>query len=91
MADNFYDVKNRIGGKTSNGVPFSDFTNAEFAYRWWEKEKEDAPDLSSTMSIGDWAESVGLNNEDFLALTQITGDEKGKISTYQLLNLGNIS
>lgn len=76
MADNFYDVKNRIGGKTSNGVPFSDFTNAEFAYRWWEKEKEDAPDLSSAMSIGDWAESVGLNDEDFLALTQITGDEK---------------
>ena len=42
MAENFYDVKNQKGGKTSAGIPYSDFSNGEFAFRWWEKEKDRA-------------------------------------------------
>ena len=67
MAENFYDVKNQKGGKTSAGIPYSDFSNGEFAFRWWEKEKEDANTLEDAMPLGIWADSVGLNNEDFNA------------------------
>ena len=69
---NFYEVKNTPNGKTSAGVSYSDFSNGEFAYRMWEKQKEDAETSGEdAMPLGVWADAVGLNNEDFNAAFEI--------------------
>ena len=73
---NFYVIKNTPGGKTSAGVPYSEFSNGEFAYRMWEKQKEDAETPEDAMPLGVWADSVGLSNEDFNAAFEIAMGDK---------------
>jgi len=69
--NDFYSIKNSPGAKTNSGVLYSDYSNGEFAYKMWEKQKEDANTLEDAMPLGIWAESVGLNNEDFNAAFEI--------------------
>jgi len=71
METDFYKIKNTPNGKTLAGVSYSDFSNGEFAYRMWEKQKEDANTLEEAMPLGVWADSVGLNDEDFNAVFEI--------------------
>lgn len=71
METDFYEIKNTPNGKTLAGVPYSDFSNGEFAYRMWEKQKQDAETLEDAMPLGVWADSVGLNDEDFNAAFEI--------------------
>lgn len=69
--NDFYSIKNYPGAKTNSGVLYSDYSNGEFAYKMWEKQKEDANTLEDAMPFGIWADSVGLNNEDFNSAFEI--------------------
>ena len=44
--NDFYSIKNAPGAKTNSGVLYSDYSNGEFAYKMWEKQKEDAFSVS---------------------------------------------
>tara|TARA_R110000803_G_scaffold162357_1_gene225989 strand:- start:40 stop:1647 length:1608 start_codon:yes stop_codon:yes gene_type:complete len=72
---NFYEVKNTPNGTTKAGVPYSDFSNGEFAHRMWQNHKENAETLDETMPLGVWADSVGLNDDDFDAVFKIAMGE----------------
>ena len=72
---NFYDLKNTPGAKDKTGVLYSDISNASFAYRLWEKQKNDAKDLNSAIPMGVWADSVGLSNKDFKSMVSLSKTE----------------